>query len=227
MVTRVLQTDDLQTLSIPIEAPIDSERRPTTPVPLQSVPLLYGVSLAVALPPAAWLPPSHQAVPAISSRSCPIIATAELRTALNRPVAEAGRGYVALGDVDLRLHGLTLSLDLFRAAEGSRLLIAFGLVRSDRAISAAGGMTPTDLWRLARTEMSRHGRMGPCRLDAGADSVLVMYGSATAQIAWLVSGFLATVSVTSLDGAERQTTELAHASACLLASRLASRAYES
>lgn len=220
MATSVLLTDELPTLHLPPA----SAHRPTTPVPLQSVSLLYGLSLAMVLPPAAWLPPQNHALPAISPTPATVLAAAELQAALTRTVAEAGRGQIALREVDQRLHGLLLSLDLFRADQGRGVLIALGIVWQDRATSVAGGATPGDLWRLAREAIPQHGRVRPAQLCAGAESLLVLYGRATTQIAWLAPGYLATVSVTSLNGDERQATEIAYTSARLLVSRLASRA---
>ena len=199
----------------------EGECRRTTPVPPRSAPLLFGLSLAAALPSAAWVPPPHSGLRAIHPTLRPILDSLELQTALGRPVAEVGRGRIALGDVDRRLHGLSLALDVLRADVGRDALVTIGVVSPDRAM-IDGGATPAGLWALAREAIPWHGRSRGCRLGTAADSIVVIYGCATSQVAWLAADSLATVSVTDLDGDEEQRTELAHTLACRLAPRLAS-----
>jgi hypothetical protein len=194
-------------------------------VPSQAAALYYGLSLAAVLPPAAWLPPVHGALPSIHPTTEPAIDVVTLATSLLEPVMELGRGRIALGEVDRRLGGLSLALDLFRVGDGRGALIPIGVVRRDTLTDEAGAATLADLWVLARETMPRYGRVWGCWPGPGSDAVLVRYDSATAQIAWLGADYLATVSVTSLDGDGGQTSETVHTVARLLAARLESQAH--
>jgi hypothetical protein len=200
-------------------------RRPSALVPFQAAALFYGLSLAAVLPPAAWLPPAHEALPTIHPTAHTAIDVVALATSLLEPVTELGRGRIALGEVDRRLGGLSLALDLFRVGDGRGSLIPIGVIRRDSPAGQTGGATLADLWLLARDTIPRYGRVWGCWPGPGSDAVLVRYDSATAQIAWLGADYVATVSVTSLDGDDRQTSETVHTVARLLAGHLESEAH--
>jgi hypothetical protein len=199
-------------------------RRPTTLVPIRSAALLYGLSLAVALPPAAWLTPPGSALPKIHSTVGPVLDLAAMATALLQPVAELGCARIALGEVDRRLPGLSVSLDLFRVGDRRGALLASGVVRRDHPSSEASGTTLADLWALAREAMPRYGRVWHREPGLGVDTILVRYGRATIQLAWLGADYLATVSTTGLDGDKVGVVEMIRATARLLAARLESEA---
>ena len=188
-----------------------------------SAPFLYGLSLAVGLPAATWRPPPHPAVPTVHWTPAPILDPAELQLLLGRSVGEVGRGWVALRDVDWRLDGLALTLDVLRAGTGRGVLVTVGVVGLDRETLGFGGARPADLWALAREAIPRYGLTWRCQLGAAFDSIAVLYGRATSQVAWLADDHLATVSVTDLEGDEKRPTDLAQALARLLTSRLAHR----
>jgi hypothetical protein len=95
--------------------PTPPRRSASTPLPLRSAPLLYGLSLAAVLPPDAWLSPAHCILPTILPTPGPILDPTMLQTVIGRPAVEVGSGLIALRDVDRRLPGLSLALDLFRA----------------------------------------------------------------------------------------------------------------
>jgi hypothetical protein len=156
----------------------------------------------------------------------PAIDAVTLAKSLLIPVTELGRGRIALGEVDCRLGGLSLALDLFRVGDGRGALIPIGVVRRDTLTDGPGGATLADLWRLARETIPRYGRVWGCWPGPGSAAVLVRYDCATAQIAWSGGDYLATVSVTSLDGDDGQTSETVHTVARLLAARLESEARE-
>jgi hypothetical protein len=63
------------------------------------------------------------------------------------------RGRVKLGDIDERLGGLVVSLDVLRTIEGGGALIGVGIVRPDPTWCGAPGATPGDLWTLARPRL--------------------------------------------------------------------------
>jgi hypothetical protein len=218
--TSTLVTNHPPTLVLHLEG----ERRPSALVPHRSVALLYGLSLAVVLPPGAWLPPPEYALPTIHPTAGPVLDLVAMATDLGQSVTELGCARIALGEVDRRLPGLSLSLDLFQVGDGRGALLASGVVRRDGTSAEAGGATLTDLWALAREAVPRYGLVWSCDPGAGADAILVRYGSATVQAAWLSADYLATVSTTGLHDDHGQTIETVHTVARLLASRLESPA---
>jgi hypothetical protein len=193
------------------------ERRSETAVPLGSATLLYGLSLAVALPPAAWRPPPNPAVPAIHPTAGNGLDLVAMTTALLQPVTELGCARIALGDLDRRLCGLSLALDLYRVGDGRGTLVPIGVIRQVRATTEAAGATPTDLWALARAAIPRCGVVSGRRPGLGDDAIIVRYGTATVQAAWLGADFLATVSATSLVRDDGRMIETVHTVAHLLA----------
>ena len=220
MTTKVLEIDGAPTRRLHSEGVCRSPAR----IPLGSAALLYGMSLAVALPPAAWLPPVHGGVPMVHPATGLGFDVATMAATVGAPVTEVGRGRIALGGVDRRLHGLSLALDLFRVEVGRGVLVPIGVIRSEPATHWGGGSTPSALWRLALAAIPWYGRVRGCPSNMDADSILVLYGDATAQVAWLAADELATVSVTSLDGDQKLATEMVLTLSRLLASRLESRA---
>ena len=103
--------------------------RPTASVPLASAPFLYGLSLALALPPTAWLPPPDPALPTIHPTPGPLLDRARLQTVLGRPIAEVGRGWIVLGALDRRLGGLGLEVDVLRAGDVRGALVGHAAFR--------------------------------------------------------------------------------------------------
>jgi hypothetical protein len=182
--------------------------------------LLFGLSLATALPPSALLMPSNAALPVVRSDAHPILSSIDLEAALGRPTMEVGRGRVALEEVDRRMRRLVVSLAVFQVTDGSGALISLGVVTPHWTASGNDGATITDLWALAREALPRHGIAWRHSIRGGGDALLVVYGGVTAQVAWLAGDRLATASVTSLDGSENWTVEAACSIAVLLDRRL-------
>jgi len=115
-----------------------------------------------------------------------------------------------------------LRLEL-RRARGA--LLASGAVRQDRTNIEAGGATLADLWGLTRAAMPRYGLDWRCEPALGANAILVRYGGATVQRAWLGADYLATISMTGPDGSPEEAEEvdeMTQAGARLLASCLES-----
>jgi hypothetical protein len=182
--------------------------------------LLFGLSLATALPPSALLMPSNAALPVVRSDAHPILSSIDLEAVLGRPTTEVGRGRVALEEVDRRMRRLVVSLAVFQVTDGSGALISLGVVTPHRTVSGRGGATITDLWAMAREALPRYGIALRHSIRGGDDALLVLYGGVTAQVAWLAGDRLATASVTSLDGSESWTVEAACSIAVLLDRRL-------
>jgi hypothetical protein len=182
--------------------------------------LLFGLSLATALPPSALLIPSNAALPVVRSDAHLILSSIDLEAALGRPTMEVGRGRVALEEVDRRMRRLVVSLAVFQVTDGSGALVSLGVVTPHRTVSGNGGATITDLWTLAREALPRHGIAWRHSIRGADDALLVLYGDVTAQVAWLAGDRLATASVTSLDSSENWTVEAACSIAVLLDRRL-------
>ena len=178
--------------------------------------LLFGLSLAAALPPAAMLFASETALPVVRPDARAMLSPTELGAILGRPVAEVGRGRVALGEVDRRMHRLIVSLEVFQATDGSGMLVSLGVIRIDPAATTVVGASPLDLWALAGEPLSRYGVALPCPIQIGDRARLVVYGGITAQVAWLAGERLVTASVTSLQGTESWVTGAACSIAVLL-----------
>jgi hypothetical protein len=160
-------------------------------------PLLFALNFAVGLPPKAMMAPPTPRYPTVRPLPRPIVSPSGLTMILGRPTIEIGRGRITLGEVDTRLGGLTISLDVFRATEGPGALIGLGIVRPDP--TRTSGTTIADLWRLSRAAMSQHGVPTAHPGRSGDGAFMAVYGG-TAQLAWLAGAGLATVSVTQLHG---------------------------
>jgi hypothetical protein len=182
-------------------------------------PLLFGLSLAAALPPTAILVPAGSPLPIVRSDPQPILSPADLTSILGRPMEEIGRGRVALGEVDRRLHRLIVSLDVFRATDGSGVLVSLGIIRVDPAATTVAGATPLDLWSLAAEPLSHHGVAVVYPIRVGDRARVVVYGGITAQVAWLSGERLTTASVTSLAGDDAAVMQAASAIALALECR--------
>jgi hypothetical protein len=182
--------------------------------------LLFGLSLAAALPPAALLAPPDAALPAIRSDPHPVVGAVELGATLARPTVELGHGWIALGELDERLRGLVASLAVFQPTAGRGVLLSVGVVGPDRTASGTDAATTTGLWVLAREALARHGVMCERQPGIGDAALLVRYGGITVQVAWLAGERLATASVTSLKGDQEWMIGAARSIAGLLQRRL-------
>ena len=198
---------------------IDSSGPPTLWM-TGAVPLLFGLSIAAALPPAAMLFAPEAARPAVRPDPITMLSTATISTILGRPVKEVGRGRVALGDLDRRLHRLLLSLEVAQATDGTGVLVCLGVITIDPAATATVGASPPDLWALADEPLSRYGMAFESPIRIGDRSRLVVYGGITMQIAWLSGERLMTASVTSLEANDGWAIEAASAIALALDRRL-------
>jgi hypothetical protein len=216
MMTRLEVAADEPTLR---PTPVDEVGRTTTlTAGLET--LLFALSLVTALPPAAMLAQPCAALPVVRSNPRALLSPIELATVLGRPTAEVGRGRVELREIDSRLHGLAVSLNVFRVTDGSGALISLSVVGPDVTASSDGGATTADLWALTCEALLRHS-VG-CEYQDGVeyDAILVLYGGITAQLVWLAGDRLATASVTSLDSEEAWMIEAARSIAVLLDRRL-------
>jgi hypothetical protein len=164
--------------------------------------LLFGLSVAMALPPTAMMVSPDGALPTVRSGAPAILTSRELSAVLDRPTTEVGRGRIALGEVDQRMHRLAISLDVFRVTDGSGALVALGVVSLDPLAGPAAGATIADLWALAREAVPYHGVVQQLPDGFGDDALLVIYGGITAQVVWLAGDRLVTASMTSLRGGE-------------------------
>lgn len=165
-------------------------------------PLLFGLSLAMVLPPAAMLAAPEPVLPVVQPLDDTMLDAVELGSILGVSMQEVGRGRVALGEVDRRLHRLTVSLEVFQAHHGSGALVSIGVISVDPAATTVFGATPLDLWALAAEPLSQRGVASECPVHIGERSRMVTYGGVTTQIAWLSGERLMTASVTVLDGDE-------------------------
>jgi hypothetical protein len=163
-------------------------------------PLLFGLSIAAALPPAAMLFAQDATRPIVRPALRPMLSAGEVQAILGRGMKEAGSGRIALGEVDRRLHRLLLSLEVFQATDGSGALVCLGVIRVDPAATTVVGASPLDLWALAGEPLSRYGVAYQCPIRIGERARLVVYSGITMQIAWLSGERLMTASVTSLNG---------------------------
>jgi hypothetical protein len=213
-----MATDDAHTIRL---EPVDSPSCPTGRT-ASLAPLLFGLGLATALPPAAIQAPPDVVQPTIQADALAILDSADLAVILDRLIIEIGGGRVALGEVDERLHGLVISLDVFRVTgrTGRGALVTLGVVRPDRTASGDRGATIADLWALACAALAQPAIPGRRLAGLGSDAFLAVYGGTTAQIAWVTGDRLATASVTCLDGDEDGAIAVAHAIAACLDRRL-------
>jgi hypothetical protein len=182
--------------------------------------LLFGLSLAVALPPTAMMVSPSAARPAVQSEPHPLLDSIELAAILDRPTTEVGRGRIGLAEIDQRLHRLVVSLGVYQVTDGGGVLVCLGVISPDRTAVGAGGVTPANLWLLAREALALHGVTSEIPDSVGDDALLAVYGGITAQVVWLTGDRLATASVTSLDGDEEWVIESARSIALLLDRRL-------
>jgi hypothetical protein len=212
--TKVLVTDDLPTARLD-RTDVD---RYTMSRPTGLAPLLFGVGLATALPPAAILPPPDVVQPAIRADTHIALDAADLALILDRSVADLGSGRVALSQVDTRLAGLAASVRLYRVIDGggAGALVSIGLVSPDRAADSHTSTTVAKLWKLACLALTQHAIPGGYLDGLGDEAFLAMYLGTTAQIAWLVGDRLATASVTCLTGDEHWAIATAHTIAAFL-----------
>jgi hypothetical protein len=203
----------------PRPAPADDGERPTAHSSTL-LPLLFALRHAAALPPAALLAPPGAARPTLRPEPNALLDPPALAAALGHPAAEVGRGRVALGELDARLGGLTVSLEAFRVADGDGALACLGVVRPDPTASD-GGATVVELWWLARAALARH-RVPRARwVGLGEDALLAVHGGRTAQVAWLAGDRLATAGVTRLADLDAWAIGAARALAVLADARLA------
>ena len=162
--------------------------------------LLFGLNLAIALPPDAIVAPADAARPVIHTLSQPIVEAGELEAVLHRPTVSVGMGRVALGEVDTRLHGLVVRLQAFRVVDGSPALITVGMVTPEVRPGGERHATVRDLWRLTAGAIAERGIPYERLVGLGDDGFQSLPGPSTAQVAWRTGEGLATVSLTSLDG---------------------------
>jgi hypothetical protein len=158
--------------------------------------LHFGLSLATALPPAAMLAPPGTSWPQIHPGNHPLVSTEDLASVLGRPIVEVGRGRATLGEVDRRLGGLEGVLSVFQVADRREALVCLSVVRSDRSGRGEGGVTPSDLWVLARQAVARYGVAHEGKVGVGDDAFVAIYGGVIVQVAWVTGDRVATASVT-------------------------------
>jgi len=212
--TSLMATDDRPTLRLDL---VDAAGRATART-AGSAPLLFGLGLATALPPAAILAPPRVIQPTMRPDAHAIFDAADLAAILDRSAANVGRGRVALWEVDERLVGLVASLNIFSVAggAGAGALVTLGIVGPDRTADGDGSATVSDLWKLACAALTQHA-IPNGRLDGlGDGAFLAVYGGTTAQIAWVTGDRLATASVTCLADENTWAIEAAHSIATFL-----------
>jgi hypothetical protein len=162
--------------------------------------LLFGLGLAVALPPAALLSPTDVGRLTVLPTARPMLGGGELGRIVGGTPVEVSRGRIALSEVDRRLRGLVVVLDLYRTVGAASALVSVGVVSSERPAPDPGAAAPDDLWRLARATAPRHGVVRDVQLGGCRDAMSIGYGAVTVQLVWLADDCLASVGVTSLDG---------------------------
>jgi hypothetical protein len=185
------------------------------------VTMLFGLSLATALPAAGMLAPVHVVRPLLRSDAA-IVGPSGLAAALGRPVAEVWRGRIALGEVDERLGGLEILLDVLQVTGRGTGLVCLSAVSIDPA-APGGGATPSTLWDLALAALVNYGTPHTRPIGIGEDSFLADYGGVTAQVAWMTGDRLATASATCLDGEQGWSVKAARSVAIVLDRCLRSR----
>jgi hypothetical protein len=156
---------------------------------------LFGLSLALALPPKAMVAPPDVFLPTILPSVAPIVTAGEVAGVLGHAAYEVGRGQVAASEIDARLDGLRISLDVLRLSGNAEALIAASVVAPDPAQPRRGLCTPHDLWALVRSTPAERGDQ---RFELGVDTQLTLHADRTAQLVWLALDYLAAVSVTHL-----------------------------
>ena len=182
--------------------------------------LLFELSLAAALPPDSVMAPAGAVKAVVHSSRDALISREAIASVVGRPISEARRGRVSLGEVDARLRGLGVRLEVYRVDDGGGGLISIGLVAPEPVPTAGHGATARFLWALARESLVAHGV--PCEhlVGVGDDAYLALHGGRTAQVAWLAGERLATVSVTTMSGQKHRAIDSARAIALLAEERL-------
>lgn len=179
--------------TLPGWTPADVAERPTTR-PIVPAPLLFALGFATALPPATLRPPA-ETLPTVYRLTDSTIRLDQVSASMGRPVCVAGCGEIPLDQVDARLAGLAASLEVFQAVGESSALAALSVVRP--AAASRPGATVAGLWRLARAESARRSVTWERPPDPGDDAFQATYGN-TIQVAWLIGGRVATVTLTDL-----------------------------
>jgi hypothetical protein len=161
------------------------------------VPLLFALNFATALPPAALMFPAKAPCPVVRPGFAATLSAADLARLLERPTLEIGSGRIELADVDARLGGLALWLDVFQVGEGGGALVGLGVIGPGRA-ARGHRATTSDLWRAAREALVQQGITWVVLRDVGDDGFLAVYGR-TVQVAWLARDHVLTACVSRLD----------------------------
>ena len=182
--------------------------------------LLFGLNLAIALPPDAIVPSAHVARPVIHTLSQPIVDAGDLEAVLQRPTVSVGMGRAALGEVDARLHGLVVRLQAFRVVDGSPALVTVGMVTPEVGPGGERKATIRDLWRLATGAIAERGTPYERLVGLGDDGFQSLPGPSTAQVAWRTGERLVTVSLTTFDGDTHAALDRARAIAAWVHDRL-------
>src|SRR5437870_3058194 len=112
-----MTTDLMATVGIPApgQAPGVSTEHPVGRT-RGLVPLLFALNFATALPPAALLFPANGPCPRVRPGSAAVLSAPDLAMLLGRPTIEIGSGRIELSDVDARLGGLDVWLDVFQVS---------------------------------------------------------------------------------------------------------------
>lgn len=179
--------------------------------------LMFGLSLATALPPAAIVPPSTVLRPQILPDADALLPQAALASALGPATTSVVAGRVGLASIDERLHGLESLLQVCQVQDGNQGLVCISVVWAAPGSAARGRITPTHLWDLTCTALVRHRIPHQREIDVGPDAILVVYGEVTAQVAWLDGNRLLTASATSLTRERAWAIQAARSTARLLA----------
>jgi hypothetical protein len=182
--------------------------------------LLFGLTLALALPPAALLPPPNVSRPTFHPSPVRIVSAVELSASLGRPTTELHRVRVGLGELDTRLRGLSVSTTIFQVTDETRALVSIGVAYPDGTANDRDGATADRLWTLTREILPRYAWVCEQQTSLGKDALLAFPGTATAQAIWLANGCLATVGVASFYGGDAWTREAAHSIAQVVDWRL-------
>lgn len=170
---------------------------PSTGQTSELVPLLFGLSLAVVLPPDALIAPAGPVEPGIWLDSLAEVRVAAVEAVLGRRTVAVGAGHVDLDEVDRRLAGLVVQLNAYRVLDAPVALVSTGLVTAGPP-GVGFRATPRELWELAKEILIQRGQFCEPLPGLGDDAFLTLRGGCTAQVAWLTAGRLATVGVTSM-----------------------------
>lgn len=171
---------------------------PATPS-MGLISLLFALNVATGLPPEALQFSPATAWPRVRSRTDGIIQSESLWAMLERPIINLGHGEAVLGDVDERLRGLAVLLDVYRVIDWSGALISIGVVSADPALP--GGTSTSDLWALAQEARVGCGIEHWTHDGIGDAACLANFGK-TMQLVWMRGDRLATVSVSCIDGGQ-------------------------